>query len=311
MQFFTVPRDKPLRLAFSPDGRYLAGGGGQAFHLWDLAVGPNPLWTLKRSDLALNFTFAPGRSDLFGGSYGEFARYDLRTGRVDLDAALGRLFGPQWISPCGRFGLAADPDRDLQVLNLRCARLEPDRCTELWRKDITYNPDYGWYGYRSLLFSSDGSRLVRVAGCGPRNKHNVTATSVEVFDVITGEIVATWAGELPLYATQGAVSPSGVVALINGRALHVIDAIARGNVSTKHVNPSPKPLEMVAFARDGSRLAAVGRDTVATVWDATTWEVRKRYEWQIGQLRSVCFATDGLRCAAGGDKQIVVWDLDE
>lgn len=310
MQLLTVPRDKPLRLAFSPDGRYLAGGGGQAFHLWDLAAGPNPRWSLKKSDLALGFAFASDGSNLFGGGYGEFARYDLRTGTSEPDAVLS-AFDPTWFSPCGRFGLAVNPNRDRGILHVCCARIEPDRCTELWRKDIIYNPNTGFVGYRVLLFSADGARLVRVAGSGPRNKQNLTTTSVETFDVTTGNAVATWVGESPYYAASGAVSPKGAVALINGRALHVIDATARGDAPAKHVNPSPKPLEMVAFTADGSRLASVGRDTAATVWDATTWEVRKRYEWGIGPLRSVCFARDGLRCAAGGDKQIVVWDLDD
>jgi WD40 repeat protein len=334
MQLLTVPRDKPLRLAFSPDGRLLAGGGGQAFHLWDLSAGPQPCWSLKKSDLALSFAITPDGSDLFGGSYGAFARYDLRTGHGAWDMTLS-AFNPSTLSPCGRFGVAVGVHRDHRTLRLCCAALGADAraelwrhdtaldpegvvqqvrqtaCDELWRKEIAFNPAHEPAGCRVLLFAADGSRLVRVAGCSPRNKQNLTASSIEVWDTLTGEAVATWVGDLPYYATSGAVSPKGVVALINGRALHVIDAAAHGNSPAKHVNPSPKPLEMVAFTADGSRLASVGRDAVATVWDATTWEVRKRYEWGIGPLRSVCFARDGLRCAAGGDKQIVVWDLDD
>ena len=308
MQLLTVPRDKPLRLTFSPDGRYLAGGGGQAFHLWDLAAGLNPQWSLKKSDLALNFAFAPDGSDLFGGSYGEFNRYALRNGRAEPHPSLCQ-FDSYRLSPCGRFGVVVISDRDRRTLRLRS--VTASACVEVWRKDIVYNPDHEPAGFRVLLFSADGSRLIRVAGCGPRNKQNLTTTSVEVWDTVTGEAVATWVGESPYYASMGAASPKGQVALINGRALHLIDATAKGDPPAKHVNPSPKPIEMVAFAPDGSRLVAVGRDAVATVWDAATGEVRKRYEWGIGPLRSVCFARDGLRCAAGGDKQIVVWDLDD
>ena len=44
----------------------------------------------------------------------------------------------------------------------------------------------------------------------------------------------------------------------------------------------------------------------------TTWEVVRQHEWKIGPLRSVCFAPDGLRCAAGSETgQVVVWDLDD
>ncbi|HEY1188285.1 MAG TPA: hypothetical protein VGE74_11545 [Gemmata sp.] len=48
------------------------------------------------------------------------------------------------------------------------------------------------------------------------------------------------------------------------------------------------------------------------IWDTATWNVRRRCEWNIGRLRTVCFAPDGLRGAAGGDTgQVVVWDLDD
>ena len=80
----------------------------------------------------------------------------------------------------------------------------------------------------------------------------------------------------------------------------------------KRLNTSPKHFTSAAFSRDGTRLATTSNDTAATVWDTTTWEVQRRYEWKIGRLRTVCFAPDGLRCAAGSETgQVVVWDLDE
>lgn len=310
MQILTVPKDKPLRLAFSPDGRYLAGGGGRAFHLWDLTAGPNPLWSLKKSNLALNFIFTPDGLALRGGSYFEFARYDLLTGRSERDDWLC-AFHPARFSPDGRFGLAVDSDRVRQTLRLECAAITSG-WERMWEKRIQYDPQHEPSGYRVLFFSVDGNRVVRVAGRGTRDRNNMTPTDLDVFDTLTGESVAEWTGALPYYARDGAVGRHGTVALLNGRALHVVDTTADDSEPTKHVNASSKPLEAVCFSREGSRLVAVGRDAVATLWDATTWEVRRRYEWNIGPLKSVCFAPDGLRCAAGSETgQIVVWDLDD
>ncbi|MBN9119707.1 MAG: WD40 repeat domain-containing protein [Planctomycetes bacterium] len=311
MQILTVPKDKPLRLAFSPDGRYLAGGGGRAFHLWDLIAGPKPLWSLPKSDLALNFIFTPDGSALRGGSHSEFARYDTLMGRSERDSALCVL-DPALFSPDGRFGLTVGIDRDGGTLWLSCAAITSFGYAPVWEKRIRYDPQHEPSGYRVLLFSVDGNRVVRVAGRGTRDRNNTTQTRVEVFDAGDGKLIAHWVGKLPYYAGEGAIDPSGAVALFNGRALHIIDPSEPDAEPVKRVNASPKPLEAVAFSRDGSRFVAVGRDAVATLWDATNWEVKRRYEWKIGPLKSVCFAPDGLRCAAGSDTgQVVVWDLDD
>jgi WD40 repeat protein len=113
-------------------------------------------------------------------------------------------------------------------------------------------------------------------------------------------------------AWVGASGPSGAVVLLRARALYAIAATDPDSKPVKRLNASAKHFTWAAFSRDGSRLATTSNDTAATIWDATTWEVRRRYAWDIGRLRVVCFAPDGLRCAAASDTgQIVVWDLDD
>jgi WD40 repeat protein len=180
----------------------------------------------------------------------------------------------------------------------------------VWQKEFRYDPEEDTGAYVILEFSADSGRLARVFEHGPYQ--SVMRMGVEVLAAESGELVARWEGELPSWNTrQGAVSPTGAVAVLNTRTLYAIDANVPDSEPVKRENASSRHFTSVAFSRDGTRLATTSNDTAATVWDPATWEVRRRYEWQIGRLRTVAFAPDGLRCAAGSDTgQIVVWDLD-
>lgn len=310
MQILTGLGAWPERMAFSPDGRYLAAGDDRAFHLWDLSAGPNRLWSTTEGYLARNFCFAPSGTALLGGAYGTFAWYDVETGKRASDSLLSN-FEPEQFSPDGQFGLAVEDTRHNGRLRLACALVGFGKCSEVWEKEIAYNPDHIWNGYNSLLFSADSNRLVRTFARG-RAVRNVAPTGAEVFDVASGDLVAEWTGELPSFLRHGAVGPTGTVVRLQYRALYAIDTTDPRSEPVKRLNASPKHFTSVAFSRDGTQLATASNDTAATIWDPTSWEVRRRYEWEIGRLRTVCFAPDGLRCAAGSDSgQVVVWDLDD
>jgi WD40 repeat protein len=309
MQVLTGMGKEPLTLAFSPDGRLLAAGDGGAFRVWDLSAGPDPLWSVANSSLARYFSFTPDGGHVVGGYYYGLGRYAARTGAKVEDPSLAKL-GPTHFAPDGRFALCATPDVKARALLLRCARAARGGWATAWTKEITYNPDYDWSGCRAILFSSDAQRLVRVAARG-RAVRNVESRGLEVFDAATGELKAAWVGKLPVYARRGAASPAGAVVLLRERAFYAVDATAPGSEPVKRLNSSPKHFTSVALSRDGTRLATTSNDTGAAVWDTSTWEVRKRYEWKVGRLRTVAFSPDGLRCAAGSDTgQIVVWDVD-
>jgi len=74
--------------------------------------------------------------------------------------------------------------------------------------------------------------------------------------------------------------------------------------------PTGKPTDF-ALSPDQRTVCAVFDNGHARTFDAATGAVRKELRWGKKPLYSVCFAPDGLTCAAGGlGGRVVVWDVD-
>lgn len=300
----------PVRLLFSPDGRFLAVGGERGeFHVWDVSDGQNPLWSVGDVWLSHHAAFAVDSGSLVYVDYDGLVRCDALTGAFDSTRLTGMRYSR--FVPGGRIVVSASPDYGAGVLQLRGLQPGSGDWVEVWRADRPYNLNNDYIGYRHLLYSADGERFARVYSLAQSRK-NFTRTGIEVFSAATGTVVGEWSGALPTHAREGALASTGTAVLIHQRSLYAVDTSAPKSDPVKRLNATLKHFTSAAFSRDGARLATTSNDTAATIWDAATWEVRKRYEWDIGRLRAVCFAPDGLRCAAASDTgQVVVWDLDD
>ena len=300
-------------MAFSPDGQYLAAGENRTLRLWDPSAGATPLWSVSHPRTnGRTFCFSPdGLSVLLRWNDRTFCRYDVRTGQATADSLLTEL-NPFLFSPDGRFAVATSLILRAGGNGMLCARAAAaGGWDEVWRKEYPRVPDIGWAAVFEILeFSPDSARLTRVFRRGAYRP--MGDMGIEVFAAESGDVVAQWEGELPCRALEGAVSPTGVVVVLNARSVYTVDPFTPNSKPVQRQNATRQHFTAAAFARDGTRLATASNDTAATVWDTSTWEVRKRYEWRVGRLRTVCFAPDGLRCAAASDTgQIVVWDLDD
>ena len=70
-------------------------------------------------------------------------------------------------------------------------------------------------------------------------------------------------------------------------------------------------IHAVGFMPDGRTLLSAGADGVVRVWNATTGEQVRSFDWGIGKVCAAAISPNGMLCAAGGENgKIVVWDVD-
>ncbi|MFD7712345.1 helix-turn-helix domain-containing protein [Streptomyces sp. NPDC059786] len=287
----------PVRaLAFSPDGRTLATGGGsdetdrsQSFRkvlLWDAASG---LVTArlrghpKRSVRSLAFS-ADGRELAGGGFDGTVRLWDVRTAR------LRRTYGTHGDSVMD-VAVAADgtlvsggQDNTAQLRDLHRPDAVPLTLTghEGPVNAVALSPD----GRTVLTGSEDGTLRVWTPARSPLR---------------TGDAAFTALARSPRdgggYATGDA---DGTVQLWDDRA--------RGPRRT--LRAADREVTGLAYDRDGALLAVASADHGVTLWRTADGTRAGTFEGHSREVLSVAFDRTGTRLVTGGwDSTLRVWDV--
>jgi WD40 repeat protein len=294
-------------LAFSPDGARLVSGAERTstVRLW------NPTSGGKLAELRGRWGATSGVAYSPDGKLIATTTMDYRL--VVWDAERRRVLSAPGASQI-RYAPAFPPDSSY------VAATGWERCVA-WRDPATphtetlgpyaetqWEPaerfDYRGKGYTptkfdSLAFSPDGRWLVA----------NGTQRAV-VWDRETKEVrrVIDHARADALTVVNFSPDSERVAFSFDKHAeIHPLEGKGKPVVLTGH----KMVVRAIVFTPDGRTAITAGSDGTVRFWDPETGAPMRTFDWGIGRVYSAAISTDGLLCAAGGEKgQIVVWDAD-
>jgi WD40 repeat protein len=309
-------------LAFSPDGRVLAAGGGDAtfgsgeesgsnsavrLWRWD-GTKLQPLWEAKpdsraplaagRLQVIVSLAFSPDGKYLATGGYTNdvIRLWDVSEGKeVRQLRASGPHVGALAYAPTGKALASGSSDGELALWDL-------DAGTKTWQSKQPGE-------VRALAFAPNGKTLA--VGGGPeygwdRGKQNDTFLALvsvkdgkQVRRVRTGgEGVASLA-----FSRDGATLAAGL-----GGTIRVWDA-ATGKERSSAIGHEHW-VGAVAVSEDGKVAATAGGDGALILWDLAGGTEQRRLHGHRAEVRAVGFVPGGkLLASAGTDQTVRVWDL--
>src|SRR5262245_28340246 len=307
-------------LAFSPDGRWLATAGWDgSVRLWE-----RPMYVQKRClrtsyDRALMVGFSFDSTHLLSCFRNRDFSRDFRdygslawTTTVPLPSCDADYLPPEdtW------FAGNDMPPRVMLRPNTHLLAIQRHRAIEIWDADnrspirtcslpsaskpaggTVFSPELG-----AMTFSSDGSILAALAT-----------------DRMDRSGAVFWQGDerpvtLPIDYGRGQTlrfAPDRdelFVGLHTGRLIWW--SLDDDELETRMAAAANSGFEDMCFSPDGRSLLLACEDGQIRLWDIASRQVRAIYDWQIGTIRCVAFAPDGLTAAAGGDGVVLVWDVD-
>lgn len=306
MQLFDlpVPGVRPESIGFSPDGRFL---GAWAFgRVFAVETRTGRVRTLRNEPDWIGYGtpgvgFTPDGSGLVtlhylrrddGEKYAAVRVYDVESGAVRR-AWEEKNFEAMEATADGRLVYAGLP------FGTRAVEIAPwDPVTG--EKKAAFARHGGFL--RQLAVSADGKW---VAGSD-------------------SNVIRVWnlgAGKPPTRATRQfrsgryawiqtvALSPNGSHVAAAGHGIEVWDVATGGHVQVEATGASRG--RQIAF-HPSRPVLAYARNAGGEVvfWDAAGGAEVKRYAWGLDRPEAVAFSPDGLRCAAAGTGQVVVWDVD-
>jgi WD40 repeat protein/serine/threonine protein kinase len=319
-----------LQMAFSSDGKTIAGGGtGRAATLWDRSTMRKLAEFPGKSGVADRMVFTPaGESLIFKGEDGRIRSWNFGKKLEPLDH-LGGHEQEVWglaFTPDGHSLISSSDDHSIKTWNMRDGKLE----TTLTGHDalvtsVAISPDgrvlaSGSFDNTVRLWDLPDGRLrailsghsdrVRAVAFSPDGRYVASAssdTTVRVWAAETQKSVLVFQGHTDSVRAV-TFDPSGalLVSASNDRTIRGIDFQAGREVFAL---PCPEPVLTLAFSPDRSLIASGDERGNLTTWNVATWSQQGSFKALGAPILGLAFSPDGRTLASGcGDAMVRLWD---
>ncbi len=292
-------------VAFSPDGQYLASGGG-----WD---GTIKLWRVSDGALVRTWHMAVVNSVAFspdghylasGGGYlegGFLPRGEIKLWRVSDGALVRTLTGHTHYV----YSVAFSPDGQYLASGSR------DTTIKVWRVSdgalIRTLTGHAW-GVESVAFSPDGQYL---ASGGGYSDGSYVRGEIKLWRVSDGALVRTLTGHT-YDVSSVAFSPDGQY-LASGSLDRTIKLwrVSDGAL-VRTLTGHTSAVYSVSFSPDGQYLASGSGDNTIKIWRVSDGALVRTLTGHTDWVFSVAFSPDGQYLASGSrDYTIKLWRVSD
>jgi RNA polymerase sigma factor (sigma-70 family) len=279
-----------LSVAFSPDGKYLAGAGHEPMvHVWETASGKEVALLKGHQGYVTAVRFFPdGKRLASAGHDGTVRVWDLATQREQLSLPTeGTRVQSLAIAPDGKSVVAGYLDRMVRRWDLATGKMT-------------------WESASEKRGSVD---LLAITGDGKHLAWGSTTLGLQIGDLATGKPVDTIQRKLSMVQGLACSSDGKFVAWAGQPAgIRVVD-VATGE-EVKEIATTLGNIRALAFSPDGKFLAASGHDLKVRTWEVDSGKESRTMEGSAGYLMTVAYSPDGKHLAAGGPYSLVpVWDV--
>ncbi|GHO76562.1 hypothetical protein KSD_43330 [Ktedonobacter sp. SOSP1-85] len=275
-------------IAWSPDGKRIASGGGdKTVQVWDTAKGDHIFTYREHKGAVEGLAWSPDGKRIASGSYDKTVRvWDVASGGHGFTYVYmghGNLVEEVAWSPDGK-RIAVTGVRTMETWNA-----EDGGQRTIYQRGLEAAKTVSWSPH-------DGRQIASGGG-----------VTVYVWNAVDGKQAFAYSGHTDRVDTL-AWSPDGKRIASGGKdkTVRVWDAADGGHVVIYRGHADY--VNSVSWSPDGKKIVSGGNDETVQVWDATNGSPILTYRGHTSDVNVVAWSPDGERIASGDDgRSVRVW----